>query len=255
MDRETPDLADGEVLIRNACLSLDAGTRMWMGPREDSYSPPTPLGSPIISTVLGTVTGSRHPDFRPGDLVRAYGQWADYSVSCPDEVYVERVSRRLDDPRQHLGVFGANGWTACLGVLEYGAAKPGETFVVSAASGVTGALAGQIAKQHGRRVLGITGSPEKGAWLRELGFDAAVDRTTGDLGEALREACPDGIDVYFDNVGGAVLDAALGSMALFGRVAVCGLLSVYDRDEPAPGPARFDQILMAAGPIENRPGT
>ncbi|WP_123682522.1 zinc-binding dehydrogenase [Amycolatopsis thermoflava] len=129
----------------------------------------------------------------------------------------------------------------------YGAAKPGETFVVSAASGVTGALA----KQHGRRVVGITGSPEKGAWLRELGFGAAVDRTTGDLGEALREVCPDGIDVYFDHVGGAVLDAALGNLALFGRVAVCGLLSVYDRDEPAPGPARFDQILMAAGPIED----
>ncbi|WP_328392695.1 NADP-dependent oxidoreductase [Nocardia sp. NBC_00416] len=244
-DGETPDLAAGDVLIRNIYFSLDAGTRMWMGPREDSYSPPTPLGSPVISTVLGSVVASRHPDYRAGDLVRAYGQWADFSISRPDEVYVERVSRALDDPRQHLGVFGANGWTAYLGVLEYGEARPGETFVVSAASGVTGALAGQIAAAHGCRVVGITGSPEKCAWLTdELGFDAAIDRNAGELGAALREACPQGVDVYFDNVGGAVLDEVLGEMALFGRVAVCGLLTHYDRDESGPGPGRFDQILM-----------
>ncbi|WP_063058858.1 NADP-dependent oxidoreductase [Nocardia sienata] len=244
-DSETPELVAGDVLIRNIYFSLDAGTRMWMGPREDSYSPPTPLGSPVISTVLGSVVDSRHPDHRPGDLVRAYGQWADFSVSRPDEVYVERVSRTLDDPRQHLGVFGANGWTAYLGVLEYGQAQPGETFVVSAASGVTGALAGQIAAAHGCRVVGITGSPQKCAWLTgELGFDAAVDRHTADLGVALREVCPAGVDVYFDNVGGEVLDEVLGAMALFGRVAVCGLLTHYDRDESGPGPRRFDQILM-----------
>ncbi|MEU7767418.1 NADP-dependent oxidoreductase [Nocardia sp. NPDC049190] len=242
---QTPDLAEGDVLIRNIYFSLDAGTRMWMGPREDSYSPPTPLGSPIISTVLGSVVASRHPDFQSGDLVRAYGQWADFSISRPDEVYVERVSRRLDDLRQHLGVFGANGWTAYLGVLEYGAARPGETFVVSAASGVTGALAGQIAKQHGCRVVGITGSPRKSAWLtEELGFDAAIDRNAVDLEQALRETCPEGVDVYFDNVGGAVLDSVLANMSLFGRVAVCGLLVHYDQNEPLPGPARFDQILM-----------
>ncbi|WP_459545520.1 NADP-dependent oxidoreductase [Nocardia sp. X0981] len=242
---ETPELGSGDVLIRNIYLSLDAGTRMWMGPREDSYSPPTPLGSAVISTVVGSVVDSRHPDYRAGDLVRAYGQWADFSLSRPDEVYVERLSRTLDDPRQHLGVFGANGWTAYLGVLEYGEAGPGETFVVSAASGVTGALAGQIARLHGCRVVGITGSPEKCEWLTgELGFDAAIDRNAGELGPALRAACPDGVDVYFDNVGGAVLDDVLGAMNLFGRVAVCGLLTHYDRDEPAAGPARFDQILM-----------
>ncbi|MCP2169116.1 NADP-dependent oxidoreductase [Goodfellowiella coeruleoviolacea] len=240
-----PDLVDGDVLIRNAYLSLDAGTRMWMSAREDSYSPPTPLGSPVISTVLGTVVDSRHPDYRAGDLVRAYGQWADFSVSRPDEVYVERVSRRLDDPRQHLAVFGANGWTAYLGVVEYGEARAGETFVVSAASGVTGALAGQIAAQVGCRVIGITGSAEKAAWLTgELGFDAAVNHRDGDVAEQLRALCPQGIDVYFDNVGGPILDAALGNMALFGRVAVCGLLHNYGREGRVPGPERFDQILM-----------
>ncbi|WP_024803596.1 NADP-dependent oxidoreductase [Nocardia sp. BMG51109] len=245
VDGETPDLADGEVLVRNIYFSLDAGTRMWMGPREDSYSPATPLGSPVVSTVLGSVVASRHPDFRSGDLVRAYGQWSDFSVVRPDEVYAERVTRRLADPRQHLGVFGANGWTAYLGVLEYGAAQPGETFVVSAASGVTGALAGQIAKLHGCRVVGITGSAAKSAWLTgELGFDAAIDRGAGDLERALRETCPGGVDVYFDNVGGPVLDSVLGNMALFGRIALCGLLVHYDHDEALPGPARFDQILM-----------
>lgn len=241
-----PDLRDGDVLIRNALLSLDAGTRMWMGPREDSYSPPTPLGTSVIGMVLGPVVASRHPDFRPGDLVRAYGQWADLSVARPDETYVERASWRLDDLRQHLAIFGPNGWTAYLGVMEYGAAKAGQTFVVSAASGVTGALAGQIAKLAGCRVVGITGSPEKCEWItRELGFDAAVSHREEDLADALGAACPDGIDLYFDNIGGAILDAALANMALFGRVAVCGLMDNYDKDgAPVPGPYKFDQILM-----------
>jgi len=245
IEGETPELRDGDVLIRNIYFSLDAGTRMWMGPRQDSYSPPTKLGSPVISTVLGSVVSSLHPDFRSGDLVRAYGQWADFSVSRPDDVYVERVSKTLDDPRQYLGVFGANGWTAYLGVLEYGRARAGETFVVSAASGVTGALAGQIAAQHGCRVVGITGSADKCDWLTtELGFDAAIDRSTVELEQAIAETCPDGVDVYFDNVGGTILDNVLANMALFGRVAVCGLLTHYDLDEAAPGPTRFDQILM-----------
>ncbi len=244
-DGVVPELADGEVLVRNALLSLDAGTRMWMNPREDSYSPPTPLGSPVIGMVLGTVVASRHPDFRQGDLARAYGQWSDFSVCRPDVAYAERLSWRLDDLRQYLAVFGPNGWTAYLGVLEYTQTRPGDTFVVSAASGVTGALAGQIAKLRGCRVVGITGSKAKGAWIvDELGFDAAVDYRSEDVGEALAEACPDGIDVYFDNVGGDILDACLANMALFGRVGICGLIVNYDKDGPIPGPYKFDQILM-----------
>jgi NADPH-dependent curcumin reductase CurA len=245
VEDETPELTDGDVLIRNAYFSLDAGTRMWMGAREDSYSPPTPLGSPVIGMVLGKVIASRHPDFRAGDLARAYGQWSDFSVSRPDETYVERVSWSLDDLRQYLAVFGPNGWTSYLGVVEYGAAKAGDTFVVSAASGVTGALAGQVAAQLGCRVIGITGSAEKAAWLTgELGFDAAVNHGDGDVAGQLSALCPAGIDVYFDNVGGAILDAALENMALFGRVAVCGLLLNYGTDGPVPGPYKFDQVLM-----------
>jgi hypothetical protein len=240
-----PELADGEVLVRNALLSLDAGTRMWMGPREDSYSPPTPLGSAVVGMVLGPVIASRHPDFREGDLARAYGQWSDFSVCRPDVAYTERLSWRLDDLRQYLAVFGPNGWTAYLGVLEYTSTRPGETFVVSAASGVTGALAGQIAKLHGCRVVGITGSREKCEWLTtELGFDAAIDYSSEDVSSALEAACPGGIDVYFDNVGGPILDDALAHMALYGRVGVCGLITNYDKVDPIPGPYKFDQVLM-----------
>jgi NADPH-dependent curcumin reductase CurA len=245
VEEKIEPLVDGDVLIRNAYFSLDAGTRMWMTAREDSYSPPTPLNSPVIGMVLGTVVESRHPDFRPGDLARAYGQWSDYSISRPDETYVERVSWQLDDLRQHLAVFGPNGWTAYLGVVEYGKTKPGETFVVSAASGVTGALAGQVATQLGCRVIGITGSEQKGAWLtNELGFTATIDYKREDVASRLRELCPEGIHVYFDNVGGSILDAALENMALFGRVAVCGLLLNYDKEGPIPGPYKFDQVLM-----------
>jgi NADPH-dependent curcumin reductase CurA len=245
VEEEIPPLVDGDVLIRNVYFSLDAGTRMWMSAREDSYSPPTPLNSPVIGMVLGTVIESRHPDFRPGDLARAYGQWSDFSISRPDDTYVERVSWQLDDLRQHLAVYGPNGWTAYLGVVEYGKTKPGETFVVSAASGVTGALAGQVAAQLGCRVIGITGSAQKGAWLTdELGFAATIDYRQEDVATRLRELCPQGIDVYFDNVGGTILDAALENMALFGRVAVCGLLVNYDKETPIPGPYKFDQVLM-----------
>ncbi|SHE39913.1 hypothetical protein SAMN05444392_101325 [Seinonella peptonophila] len=245
VEHELETLVDGDVLIQNAYFSLDAGTRMWMSPREDSYSPPTPLHSPIIGMVLGRVVESRHPDFRSGDLVRAYGQWSDFSISRPDETYVERVSWQLDDLLQHLAVFGPNGWTAYLGVVEYGQTKPGDTFVVSAASGVTGALAGQVAAQLGCRVIGITGSTQKEAWLKEeLGFDATIDHRQEDVAMRLRELCPEGINVYFDNVGGTILDAALENMALFGRVAVCGLLVHYDKETPVPGPYKFDQILM-----------
>lgn len=245
VERPIAALHDGDILVRNGLLSLDAGTRMWMGARQDSYSPPTPLGTPVIGMVVGEVVESRHPDYRAGDLVRAYGQWSDLSISRPDDVYVERVSRQIDDPRQYLASLGPNGWTAYLGIVEYTRTLPGETVVVSAASGVTGALAGQVAKQLGCRVIGITGSDEKCAWIKdELGFDGAINHRSADIGLALADLCPEGINVYFENVGGPILDAVLPQMALFGRVGICGLLLNYDQDDSIPGPYKFDQILM-----------
>ncbi len=172
-------------------------------------------------------------------------------MSRPDEVACQRVSWRLDDLRQYLAVFGPNGWTSYVGVVECARVKAGETFVVSAAAGVTGAIAGQIAKLIGARVVGITGSDIKCKWItEELGFDGAINYKREDVGESLARLCPEGVDAYFENVGGPMLDAVLGQMALFGRVAVCGLMENYDKEEPVPGPYRFDLVLMKRLRIE-----
>ncbi len=245
--RDIPRLREGQVLVHNGYLSLDAGTRMWMTARVDSYDAPMQLGAIMRGQTLGKVVESRHPDYQPGQLLRFRGDWADFSLLQPDDdTYVEHVTWQLNDLKQHLAALGPNGWTAFVGVHEIGEAKPGETFVVSAASGVTGALAGQIAKLSGCRVVGITSSPNKAHWLNtKLGFDVAIDSSShADIGNALKSACPQGIDVYFENVGGTMLDAALDNMARYGRVAVCGLLVNYDKASAPAGPARFDQILM-----------
>lgn len=155
------------------------------------------------------------------------------------------MSWGLDDLRQHLAIFGPNEWTAYLGILQYCETRAGETVVVSAASGVTGALAGQVAKRLGCRVVGITGSKEKCDWItQDLGFDAAINHAEQDVATALAELCPHGVDVAFENVGGQILDAVLARMALFGRVGICGLIINYEHDELMPGPYQFDQVLM-----------
>lgn len=236
---------DGEVVIRNEFLSMDAGTRMWMTAREDSYNPPLPIGGAMVGLALGTVTASRHPGYAAGDLVRTFGQWADYSVVAPAQAMIHKLDRAIGDVRQYLGVLGPSGWTACYGVLECGRAAAGETFVVSAAAGALGMLAGQVAKAQGCRVVGITGSDEKCRWLVEqLGFDGALNHRSGKLEDELRALCPAGIDLYLENVGGPLLDAVLPNMAMHGRVAICGLVAQYASDAPVPGPFRFDQILI-----------
>ncbi len=240
-----PSPDDGELRVRNLYLSMDAGTRMWMTPRMDSYQPPTPVGAKVEGMVIGVVEKSRHAGYRAGDLVRAYGQWADYSIARPLASYVAVVDRDESDLRDYLGLLGPNGWTAYLGALEYGACRAGDTFVVSAAAGATGSAAGQIAKIAGCRVIGIAGSKEKCDWVTgKLGFDEALNYKETDVADALRDLCPDGVDVYFDNVAGPILDAVLSNMALFGRVALSGLITSYGAEEPVPGPYKFDMILM-----------
>jgi NADPH-dependent curcumin reductase CurA len=246
-----PVPGEGEVVIRNVFLSLDAGTRSYMSARTDSYLPPLPPGSSVPSMLVGEVTASRHPDYRPGDLVRGFGQWADYSVARPDETFLSRVSWRLDDLRQYLGVLGSNGWTAYGGIVDCGRAKAGETVVVSAAAGATGLMAGQIAKALGCRVVGIAGSDEKCRWITgEYGFDEAINYKTEAVEDRLRQLCPDGVQLYFENVGGAILDAVLPNMAQYGRVAVCGLLANYGKTGPVPGPLKFDMVLVKRLRIE-----
>jgi NADPH-dependent curcumin reductase CurA len=243
-------LAEGEVRIAAQWLSMDAGTRMWMSPRTDGYQPPLPLGSTMIGLCLGRVLESRDARFAEGALVRGFGQWADFSTVLPDLAGLELVDEDVADPRQHFGVLGLNGWTALVGVQEVARVKPGEWLAVSAAAGATGSLACQIGRNLGARVVGIAGGPEKCRYLREkLGVDVAIDYRGEDVAAALTRI-EGGINAYFDNVGGPMLDAVLPNMAHYGRVAVCGMVAAYERDTPLPGPARFDQVLMRRLRIE-----
>ncbi len=245
-----PDPGEGEVLFRVEHLSMDAGTRMWLSPRTDGYQPPLPLGSKMVGLGIGRVVKSRHPDFRDGDRVRAFGQWADYALVTPETSGLVRIDEDIDDIRQHFGVLGMNGWTAYAGIIEVGKAAAGETVLVSAAAGATGLLACQIAKIIGCRVIGLAGGPGKCRYLvEEIGIDRAIDYKAGGVGEQLADE-QGGINVYFDNVAGPLLDDVLPNMAHYGRVALCGLLAGYGEDNPMSGPRSFDQILMRRLTIE-----
>lgn len=246
-----PTIQDGEILVQNHVLSMDSGTRMWMTDREDSYQPGLPLDAKLMGTNVGVVIGSNNQAYRAGDTVRCYGQWSDVSVVDPATVYCAKIETPLADLKQYVGILGANGWTAYVGVAETARVKTGDVFAVSAAAGCTGMMAGQIAKAYGARTIGIAGSDEKCALLQSAyGFDAAVNYKKPDFEAAFAATCPDGIDVYFDNVGGDILDLAMGNMALFGRIAVCGLMTNYSANGPVPGPYRFDQVLMKRLRIE-----
>jgi NADPH-dependent curcumin reductase CurA len=237
-----PEPRDGEVLIENELISIDAGTRLWMSPRTDGYQPPLPLGSPMCGLAVGRIVASRHAAYPVGTLARAFGAWADYSCVIPELTGLFALDESVADVRQHLGSLGMNAWTAFVGITETAKTRPGETVAVSAAAGATGLLAAQIAKIMGCRVVGIAGGPVKCAFLRdEVGLDDAIDYKAPDL-EARLDALG-GINVYFDNVGGALLDTVLPRMAHYGRVAVSGLMATYAADVPTPL-RRFDQVLM-----------
>ena len=239
-----PAPGDGEVLIRNEYISLDAGTRMWITPRSDGYQPPLPPGVPMPGLVLGRVVESRAAGFKTGDLVRGFGRWGDHSCVVPAMAALNVLDDTVADPRQHLGVLGMNGWTAYHGITETGRTRPGETVLVSAAAGATGLLAAQIARNMGCRVVGLAGGAGKCRMLVEdFGLDCAIDYKTEDVEQALTRI-GGGIHVYFDNVGGPLLDAVLPNMAHYGRVAICGLVATYAAEGATPGPRRFDQVLM-----------
>ncbi|AOL22138.1 NADPH-dependent curcumin reductase CurA [Erythrobacter litoralis] len=237
-----PDLAQGEIRIRNAMLSMDAGTRLWLTSREDGYQPPLPVGAPMTGLVLGEVIESRAEGFAAGDLVRAFGVWGEVSQVDAAMAGAVKLDPSVEDRRAWFGPLGMNGWTALWGIERTGAAKSGERVLVSAAAGATGILAVQIAKLLGCEAWGIAGGAEKCRFLTdELGIAGAVDYKAGDLGAQLDAA--GGFDVYFDNVGGAVLDTVLTRMNHYGRIAVCGLLADYNSGERT-APREFDQVLM-----------
>lgn len=235
---------EGQVQVEAQFLSMDPGVRVWMTAREDGYSPPIPLGTPMVGQFIGRVLASAHDDFAEGDLVRGFGHWATHSTVDPALAGLVRLDPAVADIRDHFGVLGLNGWTALCGLVDVLEVKGGETVLVSAAAGATGSVVCQIARNIGCRVIGIAGSDEKCAWLtHDLGIDAAINYKTQDVAAELAKV-EGGIDVYFENVGGDLLDAALPNMALYGRIGICGLITGYTSDAGKPGPARFDQILM-----------
>ena len=239
-----PELTDGQVLVKAAYLSMDAGTRMWMTEREDSYQPPLELGTKMVGLVLGHIAASRHDGFAKGDLVRGFGQWAEHAVIEPELAGLVKVDENVGDIKQHFGVLGFNGWTALWGLQETAGVQAGHNVLVSAAAGATGVLACQIAKILGANVYGLAGGPDKCRWLEsELGITKAIDYKNDDIGAELAKV-EGGINAYFDNVGGPILDEVLPNMALYGRVALCGLLAQYKGNGRGQGPNNFDQILM-----------
>ena len=180
---------DNKILIKTKIISMDAGTRMWMSDRQDSYQPPIDLGSSMVGVCLAEVIESDNPNFSEGDLVRGFGEWADYAVVDADSFL--KLEAGLDDEAAYLSVLGLNGWTAYVGVMEVGKPKKGEIFLVSAAAGATGSLAGQIAKKAGCKVIGLAGSQEKCDWLvNDLGFDHAINYKTSDLDTSLKKNMP-----------------------------------------------------------------
>lgn len=229
-----------EVIVKNLYISLDPGTRMWMSPREDSYMPPLDLGVPMAGLGLGEVYASNDPAFKPGDIVRGFGQWAKYSRVTAEAAGLTTLDPTIGDIRHYLGALGFNALTALWGIAEIGKAKAGDKVLVSAAAGCTGLLACQIALAMGCEVYGTAGGPQKCAMLEQNGI-RAFDYKAGGLAEYFAQV-EGGFDIYFDNVGGDILDAAFQNMALQGRIAVCGMISDYEAEPTRP--RHYDQVLM-----------
>jgi len=229
-----PEPAEGEVLLRGIYLSLDPYMRGRISAAR-SYARPVEPGEVIEGRVVGQVVRSRHPGFRDGDY--AFGGYGWQLYSAVEGGRLEQLDPAEAPISTALGVLGMPGLTAYVGLATIGQPQPGETVVVSAASGAVGAVAGQLAKRQGARVVGIAGGADKCRYVeQELGFDAAIDHRGADLGAALDAACPAGIDVYFENVGGSVQQAVFPRLNDFGRMVMCGMIAEYNDREPRPGP-------------------
>jgi NADPH-dependent curcumin reductase len=248
-----PLLSDGQVLIRTLWLSVDPAQRLWMA--RDSYKPAVPLGDVMQSFAVGQVLESRLPDFKPGDLVRGDFSWQDYIVTDGKAFGGMQKIPPGTPPDLALSLFGVNGLTAYFGMIEIGKIKAGETVVVSSAAGATGSVAGQIAKIKGCRVIGTAGGKDKCDWLvNEAHFDAAIDYKSEDVGTRLSDLCPNGIDVFFDNVGGEVLNEVLARINLNARIVLCGSISKSDAATPQPGPANYSNLVARRARMEGFTG-
>ncbi|MGI8507523.1 MAG: NADP-dependent oxidoreductase [Solirubrobacteraceae bacterium] len=241
-EEPVPEPADDEVLVKVQYVSLDPAMRGWMNEGR-SYIAPVAIGAVMRALGAGEVISSRHPGLAPGDHVTGVLGVQEYAVA--DGNAVTKVDLELAPLPVHLGALGMPGLTAYFGLLDIGRPSEGETVVVSGAAGAVGGIVGQIAKLKGCRAVGVAGGGEKCRHIvEELGFDAAIDYKSEDVGEGLRRHCPQGIDVYFDNVGGEILDGALARLARHARVVICGAISQYNATGAIRGPSNYMSLLV-----------
>jgi hypothetical protein len=240
---DLPPPAAGQVLLRTLWLSLDPYMRGRMSDAP-SYAPSVAVDAVMVGATVSRVETSRHPDFVAGQLVLSMNGWQDYILS--DGTNLRRLQPDMPRPSQALGVLGMPGFTAFVGLLDIAQPARGETVVVAAASGAVGSVVGQLARLQGCRAVGIAGGPDKCRYvIDELGFDACLDHRAPDLPQRLGESCPQGIDIYFENVGGAVFDAVLPLLNQHARVPVCGLIAHYNATSPPAGPDRLPQLARS----------
>ena len=243
VEREVPELKAGQILVRNRFISLDPAMRGWLNDQK-SYIEPVGVGEVMRAGSVGKVVEvNEHPDFKVGDLVTGWGGVQDYHASDGQGYYP--VDTRVAPMEAYVGTLGMPGLTAYFGLLEVGELKEGDTVLVSGAAGAVGGVVGQIARLKGCPVVGIAGGPEKCRYLvEELGYDAAIDYKADNLYTAIRKHCPKGVDVYFDNVGGDILDAALANLRMHARVVICGAISQYNNREAVKGPSNYLSLLV-----------
>ena len=248
VEEALPELQDGQVLIKIDYISLDPAMRGWMSEGR-SYIQPVQIGEVMRAGNVGRVVESRSDQLAVGDFVSGWLGVQEYAVCDANAVF--KVDTQAAPLPTYLGVLGMPGVTAYFGLLEIGAPKEGETVVVSGAAGAVGSVVGQIAKLKGCRVVGIAGGEQKCKWIvEELGFDAAIDYKNEDVAQALREHCPEGVDVYFDNVGGEILDAVLARLARGARVPICGAISQYNNLDSVKGPSNYMSLLVNRARME-----
>jgi NADPH-dependent curcumin reductase CurA len=249
-EKAVPEIGDGEALVHVDWISLDPTNRMWID-ATPTYLPPVGIGEVMRGLGLGEVVASNNPNYAVGQLVQGLVGWQEYAVASDMQPLQPVDVAEGVSPSSYLGALGMTGLTAWIGIRDIGQPRPGETVIVSAAAGAVGSVAGQLAKADGARVVGIAGGPEKCALLTEqLGFDAAVDYRADDWAARLAAATPDGIDVDFENVGGAIMDAIFARLNIGARVALCGLISGYNSADPPSGPRAFGNLLVQRAKVQ-----
>jgi NADPH-dependent curcumin reductase CurA len=239
---DIPEPGPGEVLVHNRYFNVMPGNRAYMHPNPTYGSVGLHTGQPMVGMAVGEVVSSNDPGFAPGDVVQAGSAWQDYAA-MPAQSLVKRDGAHSVE--HYIGLLGQTGYTAYFGLLHVGRPRAGETLLVSAAAGGVGSAVVQLGKISGCRVVGVAGGPEKCAWLeQEVGADATIDYKAGDLAEQLKRTCPEGVDLFFDNTGGPVLEAALDAMKRGGRIVLCGNTAQYDSDKPMSGPKGVPLTLI-----------